>query len=104
MSRNNADRLIKIIKRSAICAGICVLSDVLIMVTAVSVTSDETLLSTLSSVYDINMVVTTASVFFSFESWRKIFVAPFASCLSSQTSVHTQKNSTSATNVEIHNV
>jgi len=91
ISCNNADRLIKIIKRSAICAGNCVLSDVIIMVTDVSVTSDETLLSTLSSVYDINMVVNTASVFFSFESWRKIFVAPFASCLSSQTKVSTHK-------------
>ena len=103
LASNNADRVIKIMKRSAIFAGICVLSDVISMVIVVFVASDATFLSTTLTVYDINMMVNTSSVFFSFESWRKIFVAPFVSYLSSQARMHAQQNSASTATMTVHN-
>jgi len=104
LSGRNTDRVIKIMKRSAISAGICSLSDVVSMLIVVFVVSDKHMSSTAITAYDINMIVNTASVFFSFESWRKTFMAPIVSCSSSQASVHTPQNSACTTSVEIHNI
>jgi len=69
-------RVMKIMKRSAIFAVICVLSDVFAMLSVVFAVSDNVLREVTITVYDINMVINVASVFFSFESWRKIFMSP----------------------------
>jgi len=99
ISCSNADRVMKIVKRSAIFAGICVSSDAIAMAIAIMVASDKTLLITVLTVYDINMIVNIASVFFSFGSWKKIFVAPFVSCLPSKTNDHSEQTKVYTTSV-----
>jgi len=80
VTATNAERVMLIIKRSAVFAGVCVLSDTVAMIVVVFVVPADSVIHVALTVYDINMVVNVASVFFSFESWRTIILSPCRSC------------------------
>jgi len=82
VTTNNGERVMRIMQRSAVFAGVCVLSDVLVVVIVLFVVSDKaTRVATLTA-YDINMIVNISCVFFSFERWRTLLASPVTYCFS----------------------
>jgi len=101
---NTAGRIVKMMKRSAVFAGVCVISDLLAMITLAFAVPEKTTRHVTSTVYDINMLVNLLSIFMSFETWLTILKSPLSkkSSQASNQQTHPSVNGTSSdTNLQL---
>ena len=75
---NTAGRIVRMMKRSAVFAGVCMISDLLAMITLAFAVPEKTTRHVTSTVYDINMLVNLLSIFMSFETWLTILKSPLS--------------------------
>ncbi|XP_078491754.1 uncharacterized protein LOC144747570 [Ciona intestinalis] len=75
-SSANTDRISAIVKRSAIFAGICVLSDLISMIILAFLVPATTTRHVTITVYDVNLFINLLSLLLSFESWYSIITSP----------------------------
>jgi len=93
----NAKRVTKIMKRSAVLAVLCILSDAVAMIIVVFVIPPKAKMFIALTVYDANMVVNIASVLLSFQSWQSIILSPFAVSSCMQPVTYSAEQSSGAT-------
>jgi len=87
---NTAGRIVRMMKRSAVFAGVCMISDLLAMITLAFVVPEKTTRHVSSTVYDISMLVNLLSIFMSFETWLTILKSPLSKESSQASNQQTQ--------------
>ena len=93
-------RLLGVMRRSVVCAVVCIASDLASSAIVGFMLPKETAKSFTNTVYDINLMVNVLSLIFSFDTYNKIFQAPCLSTLKPRSLQRTTSMTNSSNNDE----